>query len=78
MEKERSVAAGVILRGHEHEAWTLWRGLALGRAAKGVQNPDNCGISRKYAQAHGGDYGEAENEGHEKRIHVQPPLFKSA
>ena len=67
----RSVAAGVILRGDQDE--TRPRGLRSGNAPKRMQDPENGGISSQDPHAHGSYYGEAQNEGHKKRIHVNQP-----
>jgi hypothetical protein len=70
------VAAGMVLRGDQYQAWTLWRRLSLRCPAKGLQNSDDGCISGTDTEAHGREYGDAENYEHEERIHNQPPLNK--
>ena len=64
-----SVAAGMGLGRHQDQPRTLCR-LSVRRATKGVQDPDDGGVSSEHAQTHRSDHGEAENQRHEKRIHV--------
>jgi hypothetical protein len=54
-------------------------------STEGMQDADDCEISRHDANSNGYDYGQAENDGHQERDHGQPPLslifkirFKSA
>ena len=68
------VAAGVVLCGHQYQSRPLRGGLDPRRPVKRVQDADYGGVRGEDAEAHGGHYGKAENERHEKRNHVQPPL----
>jgi hypothetical protein len=72
------VAAGVILSGNQYEAGMLCGRLGLRRATKGMQDPDHGYISSEHAQAQARNYGEAENQRHEKRIHVSTTLGQIA
>jgi hypothetical protein len=53
-------------------------------STEGMQDADDCDISRDDADSDGYDYGQAQNDGHQERDHDQPPLaffkigFKSA
>jgi hypothetical protein len=48
----------------------------LRRASEQLQNADYQGIRCHDAEADRGDDGEAEDQGHEERNHVQPTLTK--
>jgi hypothetical protein len=67
------VAAGVVLSGHENEPRTRFRALLLRRSAKGMENANDCDISRDHADSDREDYGDAENQRHEERDQDQPP-----
>jgi hypothetical protein len=68
------IAASVVLRRHENQPGTCG-GMALLRgSAEGMQDADDCDISRDDADSDGYDYGQAENDGHQERDHGQPPL----
>jgi hypothetical protein len=69
------VAAGVVLRRNQHQAWTNFRGprCLLRCPAKGMQDADDRRVSNEYANTHGEHYREAENERHEERDQDQPP-----
>ena len=67
----RSVAAGVILRGDQDKPRP--RGFRPGVSSKGMQDTENGRVGSQDSQAHGSYYGEAQNEGHKKRIHVNQP-----
>ena len=58
------VAAGVMLRGNQDQARAARFGLMLRLGAERVQDADNGGISREYAEANGRDDGEGEDDGH--------------
>jgi hypothetical protein len=65
-----------VLRGDKNQArasfrWT--RLLLLGSSAEGMQDANDCGISRQNANSNGGYHREAENERHEERNQDQPP-----
>jgi hypothetical protein len=47
----------------------------LRRAAKSIQNADDCCVSGKHADPNRRDHGNAENQGHEERNHGQPPYL---
>lgn len=64
-EKKTSlVAAGVVLRGNQHQARPARFGLLLRPVAECPQNADDGGIGSENAQTHGRDDGEEEDNGH--------------
>lgn len=66
------VAAGVVLRGDQDQARAARFRLRV--AAEGVQDADDRDIGGENAQAHGCDYGDEEEYGHNERDHGRPTL----
>jgi hypothetical protein len=66
-----------VLRGDKNQARARFRWtrllLLLGSSAEGMQDANNCRISRQNANSNGGDHREAENQRHEERNQDQPP-----
>jgi hypothetical protein len=55
------VAAGVGLRGHQHQAWASRNRLGIRWMAERAQDTEDCDVSGEYAEADGRDHGEAED-----------------
>src|SRR5579863_341544 len=66
------VAAGVVLRGDQHQPRARRLGLRL--PADCVQDAHEGRVSGENSETYGGDYGEAENERHEERDHLSLTL----
>lgn len=71
----RLVAAGVVLRGHQDEAWA--GRLRLAAMAECAQDSDDGDISGKDSKSNGGDHGKGENKRHEQRNHGNQPLTRA-
>jgi hypothetical protein len=75
MQRVSSVAAGVVLGWNQNQARTgnrLWPR----SSTEGVQNADDGCVRSQDADADRSGDSEAEDDGHKKRNHVQPPLTK--
>ena len=67
--KKKLIAAGVILRRHQNQPRTRFRGPHLRRPAASLQNADYRRISGEHANPNGERYREAKNQRHEVRNH---------
>jgi len=63
------VAAGVVLRGHQHQALAGGNGLGLCRMAERAQDAEDGQICGQDSEAEGSDHSEAEDNGHQERSH---------
>jgi hypothetical protein len=63
------VAAGVGLRGHQHQAGARRNRLGLRGMAECAQDAEYCDVGGKHAEADGSDHGEAEDNGHQEGNH---------
>lgn len=68
------VAAGVVLRGYQHQARPARLRLLLRCAAECVQDADDSGVCGENAEANGCDDGGEEEDGHYERDHDLPTL----
>ena len=66
------VAAGLGLRGHQHQAGARRNRLGLRWMAERAQDAEYCDVGGEDTEANRSDYGEAENDGHIERIHDLP------
>ena len=73
----RLVAAGVVLRGNEDQSAGFRRALPQLRcAAAGLQDANDCEVSRQDADSHRSGYREAKNQRHEERNQDRPTLSR--
>lgn len=63
------VAAGVVLRGHQHKARARGNWFGLRWVAERAQDAEYCDVSGEDAEADGSDHGEAEDKGHQEGNH---------
>ena len=70
-----SVAAGVVLRGDQHQAWASRSRFGVRRMAERAQDSEHCNVSGEDAEADGSDYGEAEDNGHQEGNHGVKSLW---
>ena len=72
------IAAGVVLRGNQNQAWTAdYHRLGPWSASESEQDSSNGEIGSEDTESNGGDYGGAENEGHQECDHVSSTFVKS-
>ena len=69
------VAAGVVLRGHQHKTWASRNRFGLRRMAECAQDAEYCDVSGEDAEADGSDHGEAEDNGHQEGNHGLKSLW---
>jgi len=74
----RLVPADMVLRRHENQLRAHFRWLRLRRAATGMQDANDCEVSRQYADPDGSGYSEAEDQRHEERTQNRPPFILAA
>ena len=67
--REELVAAGVVLRWYQDQAWASRNRLGLSRVAERAQDAEYCDVGGKHAEADGSNHGEAEDKGHQERNH---------
>jgi len=69
----RLVAAGMLLRGNQHQARA--DGFRLRGAAEHRNDAEDQSIRGENAEADGREYRCAKNEGHNQRIHDRKPFY---
>lgn len=63
------VAAGVILRRHQHQTWPSHSWFRLSGTAKRGENAKNDSVGGKNSEADTGQHCGEDNDGHEERNH---------
>ena len=68
----------MVLRGDENQVRACFCRLRLRLAATGMEDANDCEVSRQYADPDGSGYSEAEDQRHEQRNHKRPPFSLDA
>jgi len=72
------IAADVVLGRDEHQARAGWNRFGACGLAEGAQDSEDCDVGGQDSEADGGDNGEAEENGHQKRDHGLKVLFRKS